>query len=465
MSKKNKQPEAINLDMKQGYDSAHQSMFSKMGNFTAYGERMLVTDDELPLYKHIQLYAVCLAFFGFIIWANWANLDEVTRGEGKVIPTSEIQQIQHQEGGTIEKFFVKEGDNVTKGQVLIQLSDVGAASDLGASTSKLMSLRAQKARLEAEKEGLATPDFPEDVFDAAPESVQEELNTFRANQSALKSQLRVLQAQSSQRRQEVSEINSRIRDTQRLISLTHEEISMMRPLVQRGSAPKRDMLELERTLTQQETELNGMRASLPRANSAIREVNARISELKQTAKTEAQNELASVLSEIKILEKGMGRLVDTQDRTEITSPVDGIVKDLRINTVGGVIKPGDLIAEIVPNDEQLLVEANIRPSDIAFIHPGQKTTVKITAYDFSIYGGLVGEVVDISADSITNEKGESFYRVKVQTHDSTLKRKGEILPIIPGMVASVDILTGEKTIMQYILKPFRKTLDNAMHER
>ncbi len=456
----------LNLNSLQGYDQAHKGMFhSGLDRLEAYGEKMLITDEDLPLYKHIQLITICFGFVVLILWACFADLDEVTRGQGRVIPTSEIQQIQHQEGGIVDEFLTKEGQKVTKGQVIIRLRNIGASSDLGASTARYMGLQAKKYRLMAEADGKETPEFPDDVIEGAPEGVQEELNAFRANRSRLESQLSVYETQIRQRRQEVTEINTRMRDVQRLIDLTNQEINMTRPMVERGSAPKMEMLQLEQRIAEQESQLNGMRASLPRANSAINEVSARIEDLKQTAKTDAQNELSTVLIEIKTIERTLTGLQDTRNRTDITSPVDGIVKDLRINTVGGVVRPGDIIAEIVPNDEQLLVEANIRPSDIAFIHPDQKAVVKITAYDFSIYGGLEGKVIDISADTITNEKGESFYRVKVQTKENSLRRKGEILPIIPGMVASVDILTGKKTVMEYILKPFRKTLDNAMNER
>lgn len=458
--------EGVRLNTARGFDQAHSKMYKAgMDRLQAYGERMLITDEDLPVYRHMQLWTVCACIIVFIGWACFANLDEVTRGQGRVIPSSEVQQIQHQEGGIIDEFLAREGDKVTKGQVIIRLRDVGAASDLGASTARYMGLQAKKYRLMAEAEGLVAPEFPEDVIAAAPESVQEELNAFRANRQSLESQLLVFEQQASQRRQEVNEISTRIRDTQRMIDLTNQEINMTRPMVDRGSAPKMEMLQLEQRLTEQQGQLNGLRASLPRANSAVGEVSARIKDMRQTAKTEAQSELSTVLIEIKTIEKTLAGLEDTRNRTDITSPVDGIVKDLRINTVGGVVKPGDVIVEIVPNDDQLLVEANIRPSDIAFIHPGQRAMVKITAYDFSVYGGLEGEVIDISADTITNEKGESFYRVKVRTHENSLRRKGKELPIIPGMVASVDVLTGEKTVMQYLMKPFIKTLDNALHER
>ncbi|HEY8964110.1 MAG TPA: HlyD family type I secretion periplasmic adaptor subunit, partial [Alphaproteobacteria bacterium] len=244
-----------------------------------------------------------------------------------------------------------------------------------------------------------------------------------------------------------------------------DEIDMIRPLVDRGSAPKRDLLQLDRQMAEQRTDLNGLRAALPRARAAVEEAQARLSDATTQFRANAQAELAQTQIESQTVGGTLSGLEDRADRTEIRSPVDGIVKDLRINTVGGVVKPGDDVVEVVPADDQLLVEARIRPSDIAFIYPGQKAMVKFTAYDFAIYGGLPGEVTDISADTITDDKGNSFYRVKVRTDKSTLIHSGQELPIIPGMVATVDVLTGKRTVMQYMLKPFIKTLDSAMRER
>ena len=431
----------------------------------AYGEKMLHADEDLPLMSHLQLFLILGAVVAFITWASFAQLDQVTRGQGRVIPSSEVQQIQHQEGGIIDAFLKREGEQVAQGEVFIRLRDVGATSDLGARQARQFGLQAKFARLEAEAAGEGTPTFSDELMENAPEAVREELNAFNANKRSLDSQISVLQSQLRQRRAEVTEISGRISDLRGVIALTQEELAMTRPGVERGAVPRRDLLQLERELANQKTELNGLRNSLPRANSAIREAQNRINDLRESAKMEAQALLADVRTDIAEITNTLGALEDRQDRTEIISPVDGIVKDLKINTVGGVIRPGDIVAEIVPNDDNLLVEVQIRPSDIAFISPGQDAMVKITAYDFSIYGGLKGKLVDISPDTVTNEDGESFYRVRVRTEENSLKRKGEILPIIPGMVAGVDILTGEKTVMEYLLKPFIKTLDEAMNER
>lgn len=437
----------------------------RLETMRAHAENVFDPDDDLPLSRHMMLVVIGTFFVIFVVWANWATLDEVTRGDGKVIPSSEIQMVQHQEGGIVRDFLVKEGDNVTAGQVLMRLSDVGATSDLGSNQKRYLGLKAKSQRLQAEAEGQVTPQFSEDVMKGVPQSVTEELNAFKANQANVHSQTQVLDQQISQREQEVRELETRASDLRGVISLSRQEMDMIRPLVERGSAPKMELLQLERDMKERQTELNGVLTSLPRAKSAVEEAKSRIEELKSAARATAQTELATTQIEMGTIKETLSALSDRQKRTDIRSPVSGTIKDFKINTVGGVIKPGDDVVEIVPRDDQLLVEARVRPADIAFLYPGQQAIVKITAYDFSIYGGLKGEVVDISADTITNDKGESFYRVRVRTPEKNLKRKGEILPIIPGMVASVDILTGEKTVMEYIMKPFIKTLDNAMKER
>lgn len=422
-------------------------------------------DEDLPLSKHLLLVFITAFFVIFVIWANLAPLDEVTRGDGKVIPSSEVQALQILEAGIVQEFLVREGEQVEKDQVLMRLSDIEASSNLGANEARYLGLLASITRLQAEAEGKETVEFPEEVMTKAPTSVTEEMNSFRANKEQLFNQVNIFQQQLSQREQEVRELETRIADTRGVISIQREEMQMIEPLVARGSAPRLELLQLERSLKEKSAELNGYLSSLPRARSAISEVRARIDEVKSNMQSQAQTELAAKLIEMNEIKERMSALTDRRSRTELRSPVNGTIQSIEVSTIGGVARPGEDIIKIVPKDDQLLVEARIRPSDIAFLYPGQPAIVKITAYDFSIYGGLPGEVVDISADTIEDEEGNSFYRVRLRTYETELNRKGEILPIIPGMVASVDILTGEKTVMEYLLKPFIKTIGNAMNER
>ncbi len=432
---------------------------------SAHATSFFDADDQLPLSKHFLLVAIVLFFVIFVIWANLATLDEVTRGDGKIIPSSEVQALQSLDAGIVEELLVKEGDLVSQGQILVRLRDIEASSDLGANRARYLGLLASITRLQAQAEGEDEFEFPEEVKEKAPNIVVEERNAFRANKLQLKGQINVLMQQMTQREQEVNELNTRIGDLKGVLYLQRKELKMIEPLVKRGSAPELELLQLKRGIKERVSELNGLKSGLPRAKTAIDEAQARLQDIKQTAQAESQGELATKLIEMNEIRARMSGLQERKGRREIKSSVDGIVQELTVKTIGGVVRGGEDLIKIVPKDDQLIVEARVKPSDRAFIYPGQQAVIKITAYDFSIYGGLKGELLDISADTIEDDQGNSFYRVRLRTYETELKRKGEVLPIIPGMVASIDILTGQKTVMQYLLKPFVKTLDNAMNER
>ncbi len=451
------------LDVK--IDDARQGwMQEQLSKAAAHAERVLITDEDLPLSRHIILLAIFAFFVGFFLWASFAQLEVTTRGEGKIVPSKEIQKLSSLEGGIIQELLVKEGDEVKAGQVVVRLSDIGASSDLGSNETRYFGLMAAVTRLQAEVEG-KMPEFPDEVMQKAPGAVSEEMNAYRANRAKIDGQTIIFQQQKSQRAQELSELQIKSSDLNGQMSLAREEKAMVEPLVARGSAPKMELLQIDRTIKEKQTELNSVNSAMPRARSAIAEAEARIKDVEASSKAASQTELSAKMVEMNALKLGLVGLSDRKDRTEIKSPVNGYVKDIKVYTIGGTVQPAQDFIEIVPKDDQLLVEARIKPKDIAFLYPDQPATVKITAYDFSIYGGLKGKLVQISPDAVTDEKGESYYTVRVLTQENSLKRKGEILPIIPGMVATVDILTGEKTIMEYILKPFVKTLDASMNER
>lgn len=421
--------------------------------------------DGISFREHLLLYMIGAFLLSFLVWANVARLDEVARGDARVIPASEVQVIQSLEGGIIDAFLVKEGDEVQPGQVILHMRNVQAGSDFAASTQKYLGLLAAVTRLEAEAAGKDTVEFPDEVKQGAPEMTAAQMDTFMANKRNNDSQVAVLQEQLNQKNQEVKELQTKIEDTARVISLSRNERAMVAPMVEKGSSSKRDLLQIDRQIAQQTSELNSMKLSLPRAENAVQETQHRIEELTSGFRATAQKELAERTAELNTIKQTLAGYRDKSERNDIKSPVHGTVKDLKIRTVGGVAKPSEPIMEIVPLDDQLLVEARIKPSDIAFIHHNQKAIVRITAFDSSIYGMLEGEVMDVSADSITNEKGESYYRVRVKTDKTSLHHNGKDYPIIPGMQATVDVVTGEKTVMKYLLKPFMKASQTAMTER
>jgi len=456
-----KSPDDLENNMNKERQGWMQSQLSKAA---AHADRILDTDEDMPLSRHVMMICICTFFGIFFLWASFANLDETTRGTGKVVPSKEVQKLSSLEGGIIDEVLVKEGDEVKAGQIVVRLSEVAAGAEFGSGEARQMGLKATIARLQAEVEG-KVPEFPPDVMEKAPQAVTEEMAAYRANQDKVNGQIIILEQQKSQRSQELNELQIKSGDLRGQVNLAQEEKQMVEPLVARGSAPKMDILRIDRTIKERQTELNSVNAAVPRARAAIAEAEARIRDLEATAKATAQTEMAAKLMEMTSIEKGLVGVADRKSRTEIKSPVNGYVKDIKVYTEGGVVQPGQDFIEIVPKDDQLLVEANIKPQDIAFLYPDQPAMVKISAYDFSIYGGLPGKVVGIAPDAVTNEKGESFYTVRILTTENSLKRKGEILPIIPGMVATVDILTGKKTVMEYLLKPFIKTVDLSMNER
>lgn len=452
-------------DQSEWEDIRHEWRKEQVGKARAHLEAFFETSDDMPLSRHLLLVSITSFFVIFILWANFAALDEVTRGEGKVVPSSEIQAMQSLEAGIVEEFLVKEGDEVQAGQTLMRLSDIDASSDLGANQARYLGLLASITRLQAEAEGAITVEFPEEVMKGAPQSVTEEMNTFRANQTQMQGQLNVLQQQLAQREQEVRELSTRVTDTRSVINLQRQERDMVAPLVKRGSAPELELLQLDRTIKEKTGELNSYSGNLGRARAAVSEAKARIAEVKTTMQAQAQTELTAKTVELNEIKERLSALTERKTRTELKSPVNGIVQELTVNTIGGVVRPGEDLIKIVPKDDVLIIEAKVRPSDRAFIHPGQRAVIKITAYDFSIYGGLDGDLTYISQDTFEDEQGEVYYTVRLTTDENHLVHNGEIKPITTGMVASVDILTGKKTVMQYLLKPFIKTLDNAMNER
>ncbi len=415
-------------------------------------------------FTHLLLLIIVAFFVLFFTWASWAELDEVTRGEAKVIPSSQVQVVQNLEGGIVAGIDVHEGDVVEPGEVLLRIDNVRAASDLRENRKRYLALLGALARLRAEVDQ-APIAFPAEVLADAPEVAANERALYDARQADLQSELSILRSQAEQREQELAELKMRIDQLARSQALAKEELDITAPLAASRVVSKIDYLRLQRQVNDLTGELDAARLSVPRVESAVREAHRRIEERQLNFRSEAQRELATDQPQATGLAEVITAAADRVKRTDVRSPVRGTIKRLLVTTVGGVIQPGQNLVEIVPLEDTLLIEAKVRPADIGFLHPGQSALVKVTAYDFSIYGGLKGVVEDISADTITDDRGESFYRVRVRTHDSALEKAGEPLPITPGMTAQVDILTGQKTVMDYLLKPILKAKERALRER
>jgi adhesin transport system membrane fusion protein len=415
-------------------------------------------------FAHWLLVVIAAFFVVFFAWASWATLEEVTRGAGRVIPSSHVQVVQNLEGGIVAAILVREGEIVEQGQVLLRIDNVRAASDLREGRKRYLALLGALARLRAEVEETGIT-FPPEVMAEAREVAQNERDLFNARQEALQSELAILRDQAEQREQELAELRTRLAQLTRSHALATEELKITEPLAASRVMPRLELLRLQRQVNDLEGEMETTRLAVPRIEAALREAHRRIEERVLSFRADAQRELNTVQAEASALAEGVTAAADRVNRTEVRSPMRGTIKQVLVSTVGGVIQPGEDLVEIVPLEDTLLVEARVRPADIAFLRPGQPAVVKVTAYDFSIYGGLDGVVEDISADTIADEQGESFYRIRVRTFDNALYRGAEPLPIIPGMTTQVDILTGEKTVMDYLLKPILRARERALRER
>jgi len=416
-------------------------------------------------FAYIMSTSILLLVVLFVVWAKMAVLDEVTRGFGRVIPSQRIQEIQNLEGGILNELFVREGQTVEKDDILARLSNEQAASYYRDAYSKALEHRAAIARLIAEVESKNEPVFDDELKKEAPQLIRDQMQIFRAQQRKLDIEIGLLEDQYQQKQQEVNEMVGRRRQLRKSLEVALKQRDIAKPLVEKQIHSELDYLRLEQTVVQLRGDVEALSLGIPRVQRAAKEARGRIEQAKAEYRRLALEEINERRLELKSITENLSSGGDRVTRTDIRSPVKGIVKHIMINTLGGVVRPGESIMEIVPLDDTLLIEAEIKPSDIAFLHPGQKATVKITAYDFSIYGGLEGTVEHISADTIEDEKGENFYLVKVRTKQNAMIYRGQRLPIIPGMTAGVDVLTGEKSVLDYLLKPILKAKQNALRER
>lgn len=432
------------------------------------GERDAAAMAQPRYFTHWILWSALVFVMVALAWAALARVDEVTVGEGKVIPSSQVQVVQNLEGGIIAEIMVRPGEVVKKDQALMRIDDTRFTASYQEGRTKDDALVARIARLGAEAGGT---DF---VANAPADAegrrfIAEERSLFESRKRAFEANLAVLRQQSEQRRQELTEKRSREQQLRQSHRLVAQELSMMRPMVAQGVVSDVDVLRLERQTNDLKGELDATRLAMPRLEAAYRESQQKLDEAATHFRAEAMRELNQAKAEQAAQSATNTALQDRVDRTLVRAPLAGIVKQLKINTVGGVVQPGMDLLEIVPLEDTLLVEARVRPADIAFLRPGQPAMVKLSAYDFSVYGGFPGTVEHISADTLTperpGERPESYYLVRVRTRDNRPGGSAVQVPILPGMVATVDVLTGRKTVLHYLLKPIIKTKEMAFRER
>lgn len=417
-----------------------------------------------PKGGRIIVWLTMLLLIIVIVWMSYSEVDEITRGNGKVIPSSHVQMVQNFEGGILAEIHVSEGDIVQKGQILMRLDETRFSAPLQESRMKYLAYEAKSARLIAETEG-GEIEIPGFVITEQPEIAQREVQLFLSRRHELNTKLEILKEQIIQRKQDLTELIEKNRELKRTYALLKKEVDLTEPLVSQGAVSEVEFLRLQRQASSMQGEMAAVRLSIPRVKSKLKEAEKVVDEEILKYSNQAKQKLNEVEIELEGLSAVSTALEDRLDRTSVKSPVYGTVKQIFVNTVGGAVQPGMDLVEIVPLEDTLRVEAQIKPSDIAFLRDQQKAVVKFTAYDFTIYGGLDAKLEHISADSITDPQGNSFYVVRVRTDKNFLEGKNGQLPIIPGMVTSVDIVTGKKTILSYLLKPVLRAKNLALRER
>ncbi|MCF4164691.1 HlyD family type I secretion periplasmic adaptor subunit [Zavarzinia compransoris] len=409
----------------------------------------------------VAIVALFLVFFVF--WAATAELDKVTRSDGRVIPSRQIQVVQNLEGGIVKDILVRQGDRVEAGDVLLRMDGVAFDAEYRKAREEFLGLSARYARLEAESE-LRAPEFEPALLRDAPEYVATEKALSAGRKNDLDARLSILDSRLEQRRQALAESETALANAERAMALAREELGIIEPLVSRGLQPRVELVRAQQRMTAAQGDRDLARLGVERNQQSIVETEREIEGTRLQFKAEALEALTEVKRQRDLLSQAMPAMEDRVERTEVRSPLGGIVNRVLVHTIGGVAQPGMPLVEVVPLDDTLLIEARIRPEDIAFLAPGLEARVKLTAYDFAVFGALPATLEHISADAITDDKGEHFYLAQVRTTRPSLPSdKGE-LPILPGMIAQVDILTGKRTILDYILTPITRVRDTAFKE-
>lgn len=412
--------------------------------------------------KVLKIWAITI--FVFIIWTSFAEIDEITRGDGDAIPYGQNQIIQNLEGGIVEHILVEEGQEVKKGEIILKINNAKSISISRTNEMKFQELKAKILRLYAEANELPFETFETDDIEFKNQ-IELALELYNSNKLEFTAKDNIIVQQIEQRKYEYKEASAKVKALEKSLEFITQEIDMTAPMVEQGVKSKIDFLKLKREENEIHNSIEAVSLSLPRILSTIKEYRNKRVEAKHLFINAAKKEFNEVTAEIARLATQQVALSDQVERTMVRSPVDGIVQKLFIHTVGGVVKPGDNLVEVVPINKKLFLEIKIKPSDIAFIHPGAEAKVKVSAYDYAIHGGLLGKVVSISPDTITDKKDNTYYIIHVVTEKNYLGENEHKLKIIPGMTVSVDIVTGQKTVMQYILKPIIKSKQYVFSEK
>ena len=414
------------------------------------------------------LYTVFAVFAALFVWASIATVDDLTRADGRVVPSARLQVVQNLEGGIVQALHARQGERVEAGALLMSLQATQFGAERDTRRQQSSALAAKVARLRAEVEG-GEPHFDDETRAAGDEFVAQESAEFNSRRSKHLSELAIVESQMQQRLKEAEDTRNVMQTAQNSLQSAQQELTIVSRMVERGLEPRLELVRLQGRISDLQGRFESARLAIPRLDAAIEEVRGKREQVVRQFKAEAAAELGKTVIDLRSVQTSLPALADKVDRAEIRAPVRGILNRMFVSTIGGVVKPGEPIAEIVPADDQLVIEARIRPQDIGFVRAGMPTRVKLTAYDYSIFGSMQGEVTQIGADAVASDdrtQPNAFYFLaRIETTTTAFETFGRQLPVIPGMQAQVEIITGNKTIMSYLTKPLVGVKENAFRER
>lgn len=415
------------------------------------------TPEETPLRKQMESSSLYITIIGvstlvLVVWASLAPIDRIVRVTGKIIPAGRSREIQHLEGGIIASIQTTEGASVKKGEVLLTIDDIAAGADLGEATVKLNAHRLRAARLEAEARGATVLELPKDLKETSGATGEERL--FESRREKLEQEIGVYENTIKQQTARLNEIQSRRSKLSEELKIARDRLAIMQDMASRNAASKLEVLESQSRVSSLETQINDAASSLPTTQAAVSESQARIKTVRADFISTAQNELVAARAEIERLEQSLRSASDRVSRTEIRAPVDGIINRIAVNTLGGVVKPGSTLIELIPHTEEILIEARARPQDRGYLRPGLDATVRVSAYDIGEFGVLKSKVTEVSADTMADQRGETYYRVNLLVNQLPPIYQDHVM--VPGMTATADIATGSRTVMALLLSPIRK---------
>ena len=414
---------------------------------------------------HMFVFVVFIGFFAFVVWASIGRLDIVSNAEGEVVPVSQVKEIQHLEGGIVRKIMVKEGDRVVAGQELVALESVGTKSDLDELKYRLLDQRVKIIRLQAELSNANALTFPADIIKEAADPIKRSSELFFSRKRRRESQMQAQEEVVIQRKHEITEVLERLKTNRVVEKLYQEQISISQKLLQQDLANRMQHITLLIEKSRLQGKISEDKQALKRIQASIKEAEEKKKTIWNAFQEEAQKELIAVEGDKKDLTQQLRKFEDSFRRTVLLAPVDGVVKSLYVVTIGGVVPPGGTLLDIVPGKDHLIIEAKLQTQDVGFVKPGQKTTIRLASADAARLGVIEGHVAKISPDTHLNQEGIAFYKILVKTDKHYFEQQGIKYPLVPGMQVICSIITGDRTVLNFLLEPLLGSMETALQER